>query len=415
MSTTATLRTSPAKTNDLFARIADTTPGAIKTREGLFGELKAELELHARLEQDLLLPVLRKNAKTKDLATSVSDRLRDMRTLLGRLDKAPKDGDDFPASVAELKKLFQAHLRDEKNELLPAIQKALSDDEAAAVAEKMAAAKAAAEKAEQEAADKRRADARAERERAEERQATADAAERAAKKVKADAARVKREQAEARQAAADAAERAAKKVKAEAARLQREQAEARQAAADAAERVAKKAKADAARAAREQAEARRATVAAAARAEKAAAAEAALAVKVAAEASQAQVDAAQQVMETGIQAASDVTRQAATRFNETVRIFGDQTRAFGVTAKTGEALAQGFKGASREWMSWAQTRTQNQVAGFAALMQCRTPQDLIALQTRLVREDMELAVKTGGRVYALATASATDAAANVTR
>ena len=325
MSPMNTLRTSAAKTNDLFAKIAATTPGAVKTRETLFGELKAELELHARLEQDHLLPVMRKHAGTKALADKVSERLRDMRTLMARIEKAPMEGDDFPAKAMELKKLFQAHLRDEKNELLPAIQKALSDEEAAAVAEKIAAAKAAAEKAEQEAADKRRADARR-----------------------------AREQAEARQAALDAAERAEKKAAAEAAR----------------------------------------------------------AVKAAADASQAQADAARSAMDAGLRTVEDVATRASGRMADSV---GEQTRSFAVATQSGTALASGFQDASREWMGWAQARLQNQTAGFAALMQCRTPQDFFAVQTRLVREDMELSLETGRRVFGIAASAATDAASTVTR
>jgi hypothetical protein len=325
MSPMNTLRTSAAKTNDIFAKIAATTPGAVKTREALFGELKAELELHAKLEQDHLLPVMRKHAGTKAIADKVSERLRDMRTLMGRIEKAPLDGDDFPAKAAELKKLFQAHLRDEKNELLPAIQKALSDEEAAAVAEKIAAAKAAAAQAEQEAADKRRAHARRQR-----------------------------EQAEARQAALDAAERAEKKAAAEAAR----------------------------------------------------------AVKAAAEASQAQVDAVQGAMDAGLRAAAEVTTRAANRMAESV---GEQTRSFGVAAQTGSAMAGGFQQASLAWMGWAQARVQNQTAGFAALMQCRTPQDVFAVQSRLMRQDVELSLETSRRVFGIAASAATDAASTGTR
>jgi hypothetical protein len=50
-----TLRTlmqaGPAKANELFARLAETSDGALKTRERLFAELKAELETHADLEE----------------------------------------------------------------------------------------------------------------------------------------------------------------------------------------------------------------------------------------------------------------------------------------------------------------------------------------------------------------------------
>ncbi|MBV9748837.1 MAG: hypothetical protein JO157_08480, partial [Acetobacteraceae bacterium] len=50
-----TLRTlmqaGPAKANELFTKLFETSDGAIKTRERLFAELKAELETHVDLEE----------------------------------------------------------------------------------------------------------------------------------------------------------------------------------------------------------------------------------------------------------------------------------------------------------------------------------------------------------------------------
>ena len=72
----------PTKANELFAKIAETSDGAVKTREKLFAELKAELELHTNLEEQHLFPVLRRNAETKDL---VADAVRDNKELRARL------------------------------------------------------------------------------------------------------------------------------------------------------------------------------------------------------------------------------------------------------------------------------------------------------------------------------------------
>jgi hypothetical protein len=202
------IQTSPAKANDLFARIADTTSGAVKTRETLFGDLKAELELIAQIERDHLLPVLRKHAGTKTLAPAVTERLNQMKTLLARLDKGSKEGEEFAAQVKELKALFQQHVRDEKNELVPAIKKALDDEELQAVAEKVESAKEKAALAEREQAEAARAAARREREQEAAREAALEAAAREEKKAIAEARRLEREAAEAAQARADQAQSA---------------------------------------------------------------------------------------------------------------------------------------------------------------------------------------------------------------
>ncbi|MCB4825373.1 hemerythrin domain-containing protein [Roseicella aerolata] len=157
----------PAKANELFARLSETSDGAVKTREKLFAELKAELELHTSLEEEHLFPVLRRNAETRGL---VADAIRDnkeLRAKLTELDALPKNDETFPERLRELQKTFRQHARDDKRELLPAVQRALSEEQVQGVAERMEAGLAEAEQAKQDEVDERRAKARREREEAE--------------------------------------------------------------------------------------------------------------------------------------------------------------------------------------------------------------------------------------------------------
>src|SRR3712207_3892980 len=117
-----TLRTlmlaGPAKANELFARLAETSDGAVKTRERLFAELKAELELHTALEEQHLFPVLRRNPETKALVADAVRDNRELRAKLAELDGLPKTDEAFPERLRELQKAFRQHARDEKRELL---------------------------------------------------------------------------------------------------------------------------------------------------------------------------------------------------------------------------------------------------------------------------------------------------------
>jgi hypothetical protein len=129
------IQSGPTKANELFARLAETGSGAVKTRERVFAELKTELELHARLERDHLVPALRKHSETKDLIPGLAEDTKHVVALLAEIDQAPKDGDDFLIRIDALKRVFQQHVRDDRKELLPAVQKALSREETIAVAE----------------------------------------------------------------------------------------------------------------------------------------------------------------------------------------------------------------------------------------------------------------------------------------
>jgi len=156
----------PAKANELFAKLSETSDGAVKTRERLFAELKADLEFHTSLEEQHLFPVLRRNPETKDL---VADAIRDnkeLRAKVAELDGMAKNDAIFSERLSELQKLFRQHARDRK-ELLPAVQLALSEEQVQGVTDKMEAGIAGAEQAKQDEAEERRAKARQEREEAE--------------------------------------------------------------------------------------------------------------------------------------------------------------------------------------------------------------------------------------------------------
>jgi hypothetical protein len=161
------MQVGPTKANELFARLAETSDGAVKTREKLFAELKDELELHTSLEEQHLFPVLRRNAETKELVVDAVRDNRELRAKLAELEALPKNDAAFPEQLKELQKTFRQHARDDKRELLPAVQRALSEEQVQGVTEKMEAGLAEAEQAKQDEAEERRAKARQEREEAE--------------------------------------------------------------------------------------------------------------------------------------------------------------------------------------------------------------------------------------------------------
>jgi len=161
------IQTSPAKANELLTRLFETPYTALKTRERLFEELKAELDLLAQLEEQHLFPVLRKHKETKSLVADALNDNKQIRKLVANLEQTPRESEEFAGKVAELRKVFQQSVRDEKKELLPAVLKALSDEEAQAIVENIEAGKADVEQAKRAEAEQRRAEARQEREQAE--------------------------------------------------------------------------------------------------------------------------------------------------------------------------------------------------------------------------------------------------------
>ena len=136
MTTRKLNQTPPDRARDLFEKLLATSDNAIKTRERLFAELQEELNLLAVLQEQHLLPILRRHGMNNLAQQTLADQ-EETTVLLTELERMPKSDAAFLAKVAELRRVFQQHIRDDRKELLPAVLKVLSDDEAEAVIEKV--------------------------------------------------------------------------------------------------------------------------------------------------------------------------------------------------------------------------------------------------------------------------------------
>jgi phasin family protein len=136
MTTRTFSQTPPDKANELFEKLLATSDNAAKTRERLLSDLKEELDLLANLQEQHLFPVLNKHGMQDLVQEAIQDN-QETSALLAELDSTPKNNAEFLNKVTELRKVFQQHIRDDKKELLPAVLKVLSDEEAEAVAEQV--------------------------------------------------------------------------------------------------------------------------------------------------------------------------------------------------------------------------------------------------------------------------------------
>lgn len=126
----------PDRARELFEKLLATSDGSVRTRERLFADLQDELRLLATLQEQHLLPVLRRHGMD-DLVRQAIDDNEETASLLAEIEAMPKNDGGFLTKIAELRRVFQQHIRDDRKELLPAVLKVLSEDEAEAVLEKV--------------------------------------------------------------------------------------------------------------------------------------------------------------------------------------------------------------------------------------------------------------------------------------
>jgi hemerythrin superfamily protein len=125
-----------ARANSLFEKLSDTSEGAVKTRERLFGQLKTELEAHAAAVEEVLYPVLKRHPETKDLVPAKREA-NDIDRTLRELDGMPKNDETFLKKLGEFKRVVERHLGEEEKKIGPALKKALREDEVDEIARKL--------------------------------------------------------------------------------------------------------------------------------------------------------------------------------------------------------------------------------------------------------------------------------------
>jgi hypothetical protein len=229
----------------------------------------------------------------------------------------PKNNGEFLSKVAELKKVFQQHIRDDKKELLPAVLKVLSDEEAEAVAEQV-----------------------------QDEMASVDEAKRAETKRA-------REQ-------VDIVHQAAENLNDT--------------------------------------------------------------VQTGAEEAQTALRTMQEAVQTGLSTASELARlstdQAMQFFNPGKRDAqsrGDETsRNLQAVAQAGTVLARGVQDVSREWFELSQKRLQMNLDGWSSLARCRSVPDFVAVQTSLIRDNLEQTLDNSRRMAELTQQLADKASRTVT-
>ena len=76
-------------------------------------------------------------------------------------------------------------------------------------------------------------------------------------------------------------------------------------------------------------------------------------------------------------------------------------------------LARGFQDISREWASLAQDQLRKNLDALNSLLRCRSLQDVVAVQSGLVRDNLELTVTNGRQIAELSVKIATEAAERI--
>lgn len=94
-----------------------------------FHELKNELDVHTKIEEDVLYPALEKRDETRDLVADSREEHERAKDLLGKIEERQESGGEWHALLENLRKLLDHHMEDEEQELFPKARQLLSESE----------------------------------------------------------------------------------------------------------------------------------------------------------------------------------------------------------------------------------------------------------------------------------------------
>ncbi len=140
-----------------------------------------------------------------------------------------------------------------------------------------------------------------------------------------------------------------------------------------------------------------------------------------AEIARSNVETVQQAVQSSLNMAAQVAERSVEQFTSIFGLSGERaeetaqqsSRNIEAIAECNTVLARGFQDISREWASLAQDRLQKNLDGFNALLRCRSLQDMIAVQSTLVRDNLEQMLDSGRRIAEMSLQVADEAAQKI--
>ena len=123
------LKTDHEKVAGILASIEETTERAVKGRDELFGRLKEELDLHAKIEEEIFYPALEEAEETREVTLEAYEEHQLVKQLLTELEAEPKDTEEWTAKFTVLKENIEHHVEEEEGEMFKKARTVLNEEE----------------------------------------------------------------------------------------------------------------------------------------------------------------------------------------------------------------------------------------------------------------------------------------------
>jgi hemerythrin superfamily protein len=122
----------------MLAEGESTTERGEKTREELLSRLKSDLEIHERMEEEVLYPALKSHPKAKELALEGYEEHHVVDTILAELEQTRPSDETWAAKFKVVKEHLEHHIEEEETQMFPKARSAFSEDDLEEMGRRMA-------------------------------------------------------------------------------------------------------------------------------------------------------------------------------------------------------------------------------------------------------------------------------------
>ena len=119
--------------HDRFKKMLDegesTTERGVKTRAELFAELKAELSIHERIEEEIFYPALKSHPKAKGIVLEGYEEHHVVDEIMGELEATDVTDETWGAKFKVMKENIEHHIEEEEGDMFKQARQVFDDDE----------------------------------------------------------------------------------------------------------------------------------------------------------------------------------------------------------------------------------------------------------------------------------------------
>ncbi len=128
MKATEVLKRDHTAAKRLFTQFGKTTTRAHKTRAKLIEKISIELDVHAKIEEEIFYPAMQQIDEAKDLVREAKGEHADVKELVTEISGMEPSNKELPARMRELREAMVHHASEEEKEMFP-IADRLGDEE----------------------------------------------------------------------------------------------------------------------------------------------------------------------------------------------------------------------------------------------------------------------------------------------